>query len=547
MTKSGLHGRQIILSILIAATGMCAEFASGQETGDEQTAAPPVITSEIRPGELAEQSGSTEEDQPPERISEVLDTAAIQEDQSPELSSDGADFAADQEGGEAESISEIVDAAKEAEEQPPESIPDVSATAASQEEQPPESISDISGTAADQESQPPESDADKLDTDVEKHSVQSVEADLVHSDQIKPAIFAFDPLESRFTPYYKFKHNISNTFSLKFTTDYSILYQRASSTLSGEESAASDVFRILGTWLSIGDRAANHGTLVWKTEVRNRRGGRFTPREMGFDSGSALSTANYKEDDWGFTDLYWRQRLKGGQYSFIVGQMDPGDWADQYSLLNAWTSFLNDAFYNNPSQAIPGRGFGIVGQAFITDNLYTMVGVHDANGQGSDINFSTFFDEQEWFSWIEVGFRKDRHITSDQIGHLNYWHQDAREQAGTSESWGLAYTHSKTVKNGAVWFIRVGYSEGDAAQLRRFAGVGVSKKLFGRDVIGVATSWGSPPDKTARNQMTSELFYRLQVTQNLVLTPDVQIFYKPSFNLNKDWITVIGLRFRLVF
>ncbi len=65
--------------------------------------------------------------------------------------------------------------------------------------------------------------------------------------------------------------------------------------------------------------------------------------------------------------------------------------------------------------------------------------------------------------------------------------------------------------------------------------------------MGLATGWGSPPDKTARSQITSEFFYRLQVTRNLTFSPDIQVTYKPSFNLPRDWITVIGLRIRLVF
>ena len=85
--------------------------------------------------------------------------------------------------------------------------------------------------------------------------------------------------------------------------------------------------------------------------------------------GSALSTANYKElDYWGITDLFWKQRFQGGKYAFMAGHMDPGDWADQYPLLNAWTSFTNDAFYNNPTEAIPERGFGLVGQVFFKNN-----------------------------------------------------------------------------------------------------------------------------------------------------------------------------------
>ena len=115
-----------------------------------------------------------------------------------------------------------------------------------------------------------------------------------------------------------------------------------------------------GSWVrGCGSATATRtsGNLVWKMETRNPIFGNPTPRDMGFDTGSALSTANYKVlDYWGITDLYWKQRFKGGKYAFVAGHMDPGDWADQYPMLNAWTSFTNDAFYNNPTEAIPKSG-----------------------------------------------------------------------------------------------------------------------------------------------------------------------------------------------
>jgi porin len=63
----------------------------------------------------------------------------------------------------------------------------------------------------------------------------------------------------------------------------------------------------------------------------------------------------------------------------------------------------------------------------------------------------------------------------------------------------------------------------------------------------MATSWGSPPDKAVRSQVTSEFFYRLQVTQNLTVSPDVQLTYHPSFTTEKRWVFVPGLRMRMVF
>jgi len=380
-------------------------------------------------------------------------------------------------------------------------------------------------------------------------SSKSVESDLATDNMLKPAIFPLDPIEVRLNRFYEFKDRVQQSSGLKWAVDYTVLMQHASFTESGEDTASSSVFRILGTWLNVGDRDKAHGKLVWKMETRNPIFGNPTPRDMGFDTGSALSTANFKElDYWGITDLYWAQRFNGAEHAFLVGHMDPGDWADQYPGLNAWTSFMNDAFYNNPTEAIPKRGFGIVGQTFFTDNLYLMGGVHDANGKDGKLDFSSFWNNREWFKWAEFGYRgSKRNVSARHNVHLHYWHQDEREEAAVEKSWGWAFTYSAKNDRGGLAFVRAGYSKGDAAQMRRFIGAGGTFRLFGRDTLGMAVSWGSPPDKTLRNQVTGEIFYRVHVTQNLTITPNWQLTFRPSFTLEKDWVSIPGLRMRLVF
>ena len=322
--------------------------------------------------------------------------------------------------------------------------------------------------------------------------VNSVEAELISADTVKPAIFPIDHVHSRFAHAYKFKEDINDRFGLAWSMDYTMLVQHASYTESGQDTASSGVIRILGTWLRLGDRDHTSGNLVWKTETRNPLFGNPTPRDMGFDTGSALSTANYKElNYWGITDLYWKQRFQGGRYAFLAGHMDPGDWADQYPLLNAWTAFLNDAYYNNPTEAIPKRGFGLVGQVYFKNNMYLMGGVHDANGKDGKLDFDSFWSTREFFSWVELGHRGSTlDVNSNRNTHIHFWRQDRREQAGIEKGKGIVFTHSVITQNDHVVFVRAGHSKGDTAQMRRFIGAGVSFKLFGRDRLGLATSWG---------------------------------------------------------
>ncbi|MGI9241222.1 MAG: carbohydrate porin, partial [Verrucomicrobiales bacterium] len=353
---------------------------------------------------------------------------------------------------------------------------------------------------------------------------------------------------SLFAPAYDFRQHIEDTLGLKIGMDYTTMSQWSSHTEDGQDFGMSQVLRALGTWRPIRTPGGARGELVWKTETRTSLGGNPTPRDLGFNSGSALSTANFKElRYWGLTDLYWKQLFQDGKYGILVGHMDPGDWADQYSLLNAWTSFMNDAFYNNPTEAIPSRGFGIVGQLYTEKSLYLLAGIHDANGGDGRLDWNSFWDGSEYFTWAEVGLRGESGISARNNTHLHVWHQDAREEAGTEESWGTIFTHSFVTGHDGVAFLRAGYSEGDAPQMRRFVGAGYSTKVFDRDRLGIATSWGSPPDKSRRDQVTSEIFYRLQVTENMTISPDLQLIYQPSFTDETDWLVMPGVRVRIEF
>ena len=301
------------------------------------------------------------------------------------------------------------------------------------------------------------------------NSAQSVMADLQTRNETKPAVFPVDNLHSNLLSYYAFKETLADKTGIQFGIDYAILVQHASYTQSGENTALSQVFRILGTWAPLFMPEDHQGLLVWKMETRGSIGGHPAPRDMGFDTGSSLSTANFKElNYWGITDLYWKQRFSGGDYTLIAGHTDPGDWADQYPLLNALTAFMNDAFYNNPTEAIPKRGFGLVGQAYLAKHLYLMGGVHDANGKDGRLDFQDFVNTGEIFSWAEFGHRGDRSVSSRVNSHIHFWHQDERVEAATDESWGAAYTHSYVSPKDRTVFLRAGYSEGDAAQMRRF-------------------------------------------------------------------------------
>ena len=65
------------------------------------------------------------------------------------------------------------------------------------------------------------------------------------------------------------------------------------------------------------------------------------------------------------------------------------------------------------------------------------------------------------------------------------------------------------------------------------------------DLLGLALNWGQPPQEELDAQTTGEFFYRLQLSQNLAITPNLQLLRDPALNQEEDTVWVAGLRVRL--
>jgi len=377
----------------------------------------------------------------------------------------------------------------------------------------------------------------------------SVGSDLKEDDKQKRSLLHWDVAHDRLGGFYGLKRRLNDDLGLAVGVDYSFLNQVSNFSTTSTH-AASGIFRIFGTWRLFGSFLKNSGNLVYRIENRHQIGSGVTPRDLGYDGGSSLSTATFKDFGWGVTSLYWKQTFNEGSFGFAVGKMDPGDFSDVYLMLTAYKAFMNTAYFNNPTVSLPNQGFGVVGAASLTDNWYVSAGVHDANGEPTEIGLDSFFNLREHYTWIETGWKASgTHIMSGQSVHVNVWHQDAREEAGTDETWGITLSANPLFEAPIRWspFFRAGYSREDGGQSVRFLlAAGAGAFVRGSDFVGLATSWSGPPDEALRNQVTTEAFYRLQLTQNIQVTPNIQFTVNPSNTLETDALWVVSvLRVRM--
>lgn len=348
------------------------------------------------------------------------------------------------------------------------------------------------------------------------------------------------------------KAGIKDSTGLDFGVDYNA--QGVAATESpGANSVAAGAFRLFGTWDLVDRDGPDTGSLVFKLENRHN----FTdvsPSGFAEDIGyvGLLSTV-FNDSGWRATHLFWQQRFAQGRAVSYLGFLDVTDYVDLYELANPWTGFSNLAFQNGSGTigGIPDGAFGAMVGGFLTENIYAVGGIVDANGDATalDDGLETFFDDFETLKTFELGWTQGRERLLLDNAHLTVWQIDERDDAGTSDGWGVSVSLSGVVGKSWLPFLRGGWARDGASFYEAAVSVGFGYSLQpGRDVLGVGLHWSRPNSDTygeaLRDQYTVEAFQLWQVTQRLQVTPNVQLIKDAAQNPDEDFTALFGLRVR---
>jgi len=357
-------------------------------------------------------------------------------------------------------------------------------------------------------------------------------------------------------PWFQWKQGLQDDTGFSFGLDYSTVYLKSDEDgFSGDDSAASGMLRVFGSWDLLGRGTPDTGALVWKIEHRHRYTDR-SPQDFGFDQGYVgLIEPPFSDEDTRLTNLYWRQRLGGGKGTVVAGMLDVTDFVDVYALASPWTGFMNFAFSTgSAAMFVPNDATtGFAGGAMLTDKIFLIGSLANAYTDPTE-PFDTvddFFSENEYFSSVEIGWTRGKDRIYQDNAHLTLWHVDESKPAGTPGGWGVAFNYSASLNDDTLMpFIRGGYADDGGTLLERSVSVGLGyNAVGGRDQLGVAVNWGRPNEDSfgpdLDDQYTFEVFYRLQVTEQFALTPDIQYLVDPAQNSTEDSLWILGLRARL--
>ncbi|MEP5322070.1 carbohydrate porin [Marinobacter alexandrii] len=342
---------------------------------------------------------------------------------------------------------------------------------------------------------------------------------------------------------------------VSWSVDYINAYLYANESL-GDKNAAAGVLRFMGVWEAMAGDGGNSGALVWKAEHRHAYGDHVSPQAFGNEIGYAgLPHLTLSDQGGRLTNLYWRQRFRGGDTVLLAGWLDTSDYVDVYTLASPWTDFFNYVFSTGgASMAVPNEGLGAAIGGYLTENIYAIGGFADANSDPANPldGVDTFFNQNEYFKHFDVGWNSSRETAFLNNFHVSLWQQDERKEAGVEEGWGANFSWSQLIDKHWTVFLRGGFSEDGGAILEETVSTGFAwARVPGGNKLGIGLNWGVPMDSTygpdLPEQTTLEAYYRIQVFRDLALTPDIQYLRNPALNPSEDAIWVLGLRARLVF
>jgi porin len=310
--------------------------------------------------------------------------------------------------------------------------------------------------------------------------------------------------------------------------------------------------RFFGSWELLGRDSDQSGGLVWKIEHRHRYTD-VAPGGFGFNLGSVgLIEPPFNNDEERLTNLYWRQSLYDGRFVIIAGLLDVTDYVDVFALGSPWLHFMNFAFSTGTTTiGLPNdAGLGIAAGAMITDQIYVVASLSDANADPTDPFADTFFSEHEHFKSLEIGWTTSQDRVYLDNAHVTLWHKDDQNDAAVPDGWGIAVSFSRYLWDRWMPFLRGGFAEDGGTLTKWSISSGVAYQPFpNRDLLGVGFNWGNPNGNTfgpgLDSQYVLEAFYRFQLIDELAITPDVQLLIDPALKPDADVVWVFGLRGRL--
>ena len=375
-----------------------------------------------------------------------------------------------------------------------------------------------------------------------------VAGELEEHDKLKD--YRFTILHNALRPWFDWKAKLNDKHGLSLGFNATVLGQYSGDGPGDNDTAAGGIYRFQGNWQAVGRGGTNPGSLAFRLEYR-RRIGPIGPSSFSSELGVGAPNTGFAYSDVFDLDLSvltWTQHFAKGRAGLIVGRLDFAALLDPYPFQTFSRSFINRAFVYNPTAGTTGVGaLGAGIKGFVCERIWLGGAFYDGNAASGDFDLDTF-DSGELLKHAEIGWTPSFARRKTDKVQLTYWHKDKRPEVGASEGHGWLLTANTKLADRYLVFFRTGTSNGGAgvpAERSLAVGVGISKKY---DEFSLGLGWAKLSEETfgpgLDDEWALEASYRMQLSPNGTIMPDVQLIIDPARNPDASTVWVFGLRLR---
>ncbi|MFZ9033378.1 MAG: carbohydrate porin [Anaerohalosphaeraceae bacterium] len=377
---------------------------------------------------------------------------------------------------------------------------------------------------------------------------------LAESKKMLPrAWFEDEVIMKLLTPYTIAKTYLHEEWSLDTAMEHVLIYQRATGGRRPREQAVYN-FTYFGVWNISKFAKDDIGVVGFSFEERDNITD-HSVREFSQGIGVNYRTHGLNTDERSRTalrQLWWRRTLLDKSITVTAGKLHHSSYYNRNSFAgNSRTSFLSNPFARNPNRLTPQDGLGANVTLKPNDDYYFSAGFGDAEADNTTSGFDSAGDGH-FFTAAEIGLTPTIEGAGEGNYRFTFWQTNQADDEAAStdnDGSGFALSFDQELNKTVGLFARYGYTEPQVTDIKNFVSGGFvlrdPEKIRG-DRFGVGLSWDQPSNG-ADEEVSMEIFQRIQFTSRVQITPSLLIIFDPSQSEKTEPVAVFGIRFRALF
>ena len=319
---------------------------------------------------------------------------------------------------------------------------------------------------------------------------------------------------------------------LNFSFEPQLIYIFQHATKSNGPHSFSYIYTNINGSLPFDDPDDAKGHLVYNVQANTGLGAATDPYP-NVALGSPYFTDNIiTSGRIGLKKLWWRQSFMDDTFTINIGKLYYENFFDlNLAAQNPATQFVAAQLTNSTAVPFPSYGFGFIGEVEVAPEIEIRFGTMNALSSGRASGFE-HLDQGKLFSIVQARWNPQATDASAPQGNYRAYCWYSNDDVNyTSDGWGMGISFDQEVGGGLVPFLRWGIAQDGAAPATMCWSTGaVLDGFLGRthDGIGVGCTF-TDLDRSglaggAGWETMVEIFWRIQVTRTLQISPDLQWF-----------------------